>query len=215
MSSSDTYWIWLFPLAFIGLWIFIGTFLGWMSGWYGLARRFPNRPQPALLKLGHAYGSMRGVNFNGILVLSVCQDGLRVGVWRIFGLFSRDFFVPWAALSVTRRNRVLWKIAVLRFDGSGSQLKIMSHVADRLAAAAPGRWPEAGVFRRETAAEAALRIGGQWLVATAFAATFFTLVPRLDSANTTWPPLAVTILFPAIAFGIFSLFRFFASIGGR
>ena len=215
MSSSYTYWIWLFPLVFVGLWFFVGTFLGWMSGWYGLARRFPDRPQPAILKLGNAYGSLRGVNFNGILVLSVCQDGLRVAVWRIFAPFARNFFVPWEALSVTRRNRVLWKIAVLRFGGSGPQLKIMSHVADRLAAAVPGRWPEPGVFRRETAAEAAIRIGGQWLVATALVATFFTLVSRIDGPGPADPPLAVTILFPAIVFGVVGLFRFFASIGGR
>ncbi len=215
MSSSNHYWVLLFPLVFVGMWLLVTTLLGVMSGWFGLMQRFPDRPQPAILKLGNNYGSLRGVNFNGILTLSVCPDGLRIGVWRIFAPFARNIFVPWQALSVSRRNRVLWKIAVLRFGASGPQLKIMSHVADRLAAAAPGRWPEPGVFRRETAADAALRIGGQWLFATAFAATFFTVVPRLEGSNTAWPPLAVAVLFPAIAFGIFSLFRFFASIGGR
>jgi hypothetical protein len=215
MPPSNNYWIFLFPLIFVGLWLLVGTLLGVMSGWFGLMRRFPDRPQPAILKLNNAYGSMGGVNFNGILVLSVCPDGLRIGVWRIFAPFARNIFVPWVALSVTRRDRVLWKIAVLRFGASGPQLKIMSHVADRLAAAARGHWPEPGLFRRETAAEAAIRIGSQWFVSTALAATFFIVVPRMDNANTAWPPLAVAILFPAIVFGIVSLFRFFGSMGGR
>ena len=214
-SAFNTYMPWLFPLVFVGMWLLVGTLLSVMSGWFGLMQRFPDRPQPAIFKLNNAYGSLRGVNFNGILILSVCPDGLRVGVWRIFAPFARSIFVPWQALSVTRRNRILWKTAVLRFGASGPQLKIMSHVADRLAAAVPGRWPEPGVFRRETAAEAAIRIGGQWLVATAVAATFFTLAPWLGDPQGGNIPLAVTILFPAIAFGIVSLFRFFGSIGGR
>ena len=214
-SFVNTYGPWAFPVVFVGLWLVVTTFLGVLSGWYGLAARFPNRPQPARFKLSHAYGSMRGVNFNGILVLSVCPDGLRVGMWRIFGPFSRDFFVPWQQLHVDRHDRILWKVAALRFGAYGPRLKIMSHVADRLAAAAGGQWPERGVFRRETAPQAAIRIGIQWLAATAVAATFFSLVPRFAGAPAGFPPLAVAIALSALVFGVASLFRFVASVGGR
>lgn len=211
MATSANNWIWIFPLFFAAMWLAITSLLGAISGWYGLMRRFPDRPEKPIVRLSFLYGSMRGVHFNGILVLSVCPSGLRVGIWRIFGPFSRNFFVPWSQLHVERRNRLLWKLAVLSFGASGPRLKILSHVGDRLAQAAGPRWPEAGVFSRETVAQAAMRIGIQWLAVSLFASAFFVLASRVDTGPSA-PPIIVCVLFPFVAFGIFSLVRFAASI---
>ncbi len=204
-----------FLLFFAVLWLGVGLLLGLFSGWYGLRSRFPDRPQRAVLQLNHAYGTMGGVHFNGILRLGVCSDGLRIGIWRLFMPFAGNIFVPWAQLHVVRRNRILWKTAVLSFGGYGARLKISTHVADRLARAAGGRWSEPGTFPRETVAQAGVRVGGQWLAMTLFAGLFFSLVPRLAAASDGVAPALpvwLAFAFPAVIFGIVSLFRFVGSL---
>jgi hypothetical protein len=185
---------------------------GSLSGWYGLRSRFPDRPQAAVFKLNHLYGSMGGVHLKGVLVLGVCPDGLRIGVWRVFMPFAGNIFVPWSQLHVTRRNRILWKTAVFDFGGRGAKLKIADHMANRLARAAGGHWPERGVFPPETAAQAGLRVGGQWLAATLLAGTFFTVVSRSVGADTALP-IWLAFGFPATVYGVYSLFQFATSVG--
>jgi hypothetical protein len=72
---------------------------------------------------------------------------VRIGIMRIFGPFSRDFFVPWNEITVTRRDRFLWKEARLSFgQPSNGNLKVFAEVADRMAQAAGSKWPEQGSF---------------------------------------------------------------------
>lgn len=197
------------PIFFIGMWL-IGTILtGAVTGWYSLMRRFPNRDEAALLTLKSQSGSLRAANMRGILNLSVCPSGLRVGMMRIFGPFCRDFFVPWEEISVVRTERFFQKMAKLSFGKPEivASLSLPAEVADRLARAAQGRWPESGSFAPEGAAEAASRLFKGWLLSTSIAAGFFTIVPRLVTPNDA-PPIAVTVLFPAIVMGIIFLAQY-------
>jgi hypothetical protein len=205
----------LFIPLFIGFWLLIVSILGAMSGWYDLAKRFPNKSEPHIYKMRSQSGSMGDpmrVNMGGILTLSVCQSGLRIGMSWLFGPFCRDFFIPWDQLTVVRSRRFFWKVAELRFGHpQGGRLRVSAWIANRLAYTAQSRWPEPGVFPRETLGQILFRIGGQWLIITAFAGTFFTLASR--SANTSDSvPLWATIGFPAVLFGIPSLFRLFGSL---
>ena len=47
---------------------------------------------------------------------------------RIFGPFCRDFLVPWSEITVTRSDRVVWKVAKLSF---GSQKTAISRCSRR------------------------------------------------------------------------------------
>lgn len=130
---------------------------------------------------------------------------------KIFGIFSRDFFVPWDALSVVREDRFLWQSAELRFGNPLiGKLRIAANIADRLARFSNGRWPEAGSFPPETKQQAFIGVFKQWVAGTCFAALFFTLAPRLMSPHGHYPPIEVTILFPAVVLGIASVVRYFA-----
>ena len=40
----------------------------------------------------------------GILKIGVCPSGLRIGIMRAFGPFSRNFFVPWEEIKVERKH---------------------------------------------------------------------------------------------------------------
>jgi hypothetical protein len=199
-----------FPLFFAAVWLAVTTILAMLSGWFRLMARFPNQIEEPLLRIRGQSGSMGlGVGMRGILTLSVCPSGLRVGIMRMFGPFCRDFFVPWKAISIARKNVLLWPAATLQFSSPGvGSLTIPAHVANRLARAAMGRWPEIGPFPEEKQRETVKRLLIQWAAMTCAAALFFTLVPLAVAPKGAWPPIAIAILFPAMVFGLATVLRY-------
>ena len=140
------YFSYAFPVFFAALWVAITVLLGFASGWYALMRRYPDRSERPILHLRGQMGFMGSLNarFRGILRLSVCPSGLRVGVFRLFGPFCRDFFVPWEEISVTRAQWFLMgEMAIMTFgDPPHGKLAVTAAVAARLAKAAGDDWPE-------------------------------------------------------------------------
>lgn len=133
----------LFPVAFVGLWLAVGSLVIWISGWYGLMDRFPDRHETPLTKLTWQSGMMGRARLRGVLTLSACPTGLRLSIMKVFAPFARDVFVPWSEIEVTRKDWFLGKVAELKLGrpASGS-LTIAASTADALAAAAQTRWPE-------------------------------------------------------------------------
>ncbi len=206
-APDPLYFLIFFPL----LWFAVTMLLSFLSGWFGLMERFPDRAENPLLTLTGQSGSLGRVSMSRILTLSVCPAGLRIGIMRIFGPFSRDFLVPWDEITVARADRVLWRVAKLSFGRPPiSTLTLQPHVADRLARAAGARWPELGSFPEETNNQALSRVVKQWLAATCFASAFFCIAPRLiGPKGVNGPPIAVAVLFPAIVFGIGAMVQYF------
>jgi hypothetical protein len=209
-SDFNRFFPFVFPLFFAGMWLFVTTILAVKSGWFSLVRKYPDKKGECILRLLFQSGSMSGVSMKGILRLETCDSGLRVGIWKMFGPFNRDFFVPWNEISVERKNQFIWKVAKLNLGSGGQDLTLQNYVADRLARSVPTRWPEEGPFPEQTYQEAAWGVFKLWAVVTIFAALFFTVVPRLMSANGAYPPIMVAIGFPAIFFGIAALINFFS-----
>jgi hypothetical protein len=210
-ASLDQNFPLYFPFFFVLLWFAVTVLLGFMSGWYSLMRRFPDRPETPLRTFNNQSGSIGPVGARSILTLSVCPFGLRVGMMRIFGPFSKDFFVPWNEISVARKDRLLWKVAKISFGNppQGS-LTLMADLADHLACVAGQSWPEAGPFPEEARTQASSRIFKQWVAMTGIAATFFIVVPRLMApSGTACPPIVVAILFPAVVFGIAAMVQYY------
>jgi len=141
----------LFLPFFVALWLAVVVALGRLSGWPRLASRFPDRPEEPTLRLRWQSGSMgMMVNMRGVLALDVCQSGLRVGIMRLFGPFSRDFFVPWEDISIVRKVPLFWPVATLQFGRPAiGSLTVSARAADRLARAASGRWPETPALPEE------------------------------------------------------------------
>jgi hypothetical protein len=178
MPGLDKYFRFLFPVVFIGMWFFVTTTLAKKSGWYALAKRYPDRMEPAIRKLRFQSGWVGSVSMSGILRLEACSSGLRVGIWKIFGPFSRDFFVPWSDVHVERTRRFIWNVAKLNFDEIGT-LILFDYAANRLARSSSGHWPEAGSFQKDNYLEATVQAAKVWLVGVIFVAGFFTLAPLL------------------------------------
>jgi hypothetical protein len=138
----------LFPVFFAAIWVGVTWLLGQMSGWHALMERYPDRHETPMLQLSWQTGVMGkiGVNYRNILRLAACPSGLRLSVMKFFGLFARDFMVPWRDIKV-KRSRWFWMdVAELSFADHG-KLIVRADVADRLAAAAGKDWPEAAKKR--------------------------------------------------------------------
>jgi hypothetical protein len=206
-SSNPLYFVLAFPL----LWFAVTTILSFLSGWFRLVERYPNRDEIPIVTLANQSGSLGLVSMRGILKLGVCTSGLRIGIMVIFGPFCPDFLVPWNEITVTRSDRYFWKVAKLSFgQPSNGNLKVFAEVADRMARAAGSRWPERGPFPEETRSQSVSRIAKRWVATTALAAAFFIIASRLASPNAAErPPIAVAILFPAIVFGMGAVVQYF------
>jgi hypothetical protein len=202
-----------FPLFFVLLWITITTLLGFLSGWFALARTYPDRDEAAIQVFAGQSGSMGMVSMGGVLRLSVCPGGLRLGMLRILGPFCRTFFVPWNELSVVRKDRFLMKAAQIEFGQPVvGTLTIAADVADRLARAAAGHWPETDPITNDASGEAGARILKQWVVTTILASLFFIVATRIMLPPQQKPPSAMLlILFPATVFGINAIVRYVRS----
>ena len=198
-----------FLVFFATMWLGITTLLGHLSGWYCLMRQYPDKAEVPLLALSGQSGSMgSSVGINGILRLGVCASGLRVGILRIFGLFSRDFFVPWSEITISRKTSFFRDTAELNFGSpSAGHLAIPAAIANRLAAAARESWPEMGplpVSCRRATARSFFKI---WIIQTVLSSAFFIIVARLAALANVRPPVLVAILFPALVFGVVAVFQ--------
>lgn len=200
-----------FPIFLVSLWLLVSTILSLLSGWFTLARTFPDdRSESEILRLRGLSGSMGpGVAFSNALTLAVCSGGLRVSVLRFLGPFSKPFFVPWESLTISREQSLFSRSARIQFGHPvvGS-LRIAAVTADRLAHAAGGHWPEPGEFPEVPSSARFRRLLGQWAAATTLASLFFIVAPMIAAPAAARPPIIVAILFPAIAFGLMTLLRF-------
>jgi hypothetical protein len=189
-------------------WLAMSTILALLAGWFRLAAAYPNTTVEPILRVRGQSGTMGpGVTMAGILTLSVCPSGLRVGILRVFAPFCRDFFVPWEHVSVTRTTALFLRVARLQFGRPPvGTLVLAPHVANRLARAAAGRWPEVTI-PSTTRSDLLRRLVTEWFVGTSLGALFFTLAPLAAPRNAR-PPIAVAILFPAIVMGLSTFVRF-------
>lgn len=147
-SLSDHPVLLLIPvgmLVFLVLmWLLVAAVLALASGWRRLAKAYPDRAEEPILHLKGQSGLMGpGINLGGVLRLSVCPSGLRLGISPLLGPFSKDFLVPWGDISVSRRKALFWRIARLQFGAPRvGVLTLRAGIADTLAEAAGKRWPE-------------------------------------------------------------------------
>lgn len=201
----------VFPVVFIGMWLVITSILGLLSGWYGLMERYPDRREPALARIGFLSGMMGvGVSLRGILTLTACQSGLRVSIWRIFGPFSRPFFVPWREIATQPKTIFFSPMVRLSFGkpevgvlsiGARAWERLAGSARQAVGSQAPPAYPvsEWRLIRTTLV---------QWVVITAFAASFYYFAPRLMSLQAQPLPLALCVGFPATFFGAALLVRY-------
>ena len=124
---NDKAFLAIFPFLFIGVWLLSTTLMAVFSGWTTLAQHFPDRDdrplkvlrfQSARLGKGGRWNPWGGVSYGSCLRFDICAGGLRVKIWRIFGPFSRPFFVPWDKISVEEQRIFFFRTYRLAFGSS-------------------------------------------------------------------------------------------------
>jgi hypothetical protein len=195
-----------FFVVFAAVWLTVTTILAVLSGWFRLMEAFPDRPSDPILRLRAQSGRIGPlVSMSGVLTLSVCPAGLRVGMMRLFGPFCRDFLVPWQSIVVVRKSSLFGPVAELQFgDPAVGGLRIAGDVADRLAGAAMAHWPEGASIPPVKRSDIVRRYLRHWAIATLFGALFFGAFHFAVGG----PPLLVAVLFPAVLYAIGFLVRY-------
>lgn len=198
---------------FIGTWLIVTTIMTFQSGWFSLMRRYPDRTdEVAVVKFSHESGYMGNIfagGMRGILNLSACPSGLRVGIMKAFGPFCKNFFVPWSEITIKRRDVFFMRYAELTLGSSNRTLGIDPIVADRFWRTLPNVWPENGIPPTpKTRSELVSETFKLWLCMTVLGSSFFLIAPRIVSQGGVNPPTIVAILFPAIAFGFFCAYEY-------
>ncbi len=140
MQDSDIFaWLWfLFPLAFIGIWLALTTALGVFSGWNVLQDRYPDRDFPALRTLRFQSGKLGRVDFNSCLTLSATRFGVRIAAWRIFAPFQSPILVPWSDIDASPGRVLLFRTVRLGFGKPEiGRLTVSTRTWQRLVEASP------------------------------------------------------------------------------
>ncbi len=203
-----------FPVLFIGMWLFVTTLLGVMSGWFALQRRYPKSAEPPLSTFRGTSGSMGGmrVSMGGILSLSPTRTGLRVGIWRLFGPFQRPFEIPWREIRAERRSLLFLPQARLVFGDDAGSLMLSVGLWNRIVEFAPD------ADRRRIALEP---VDGRalipiltaiWLAATALFGSFIALTSRTGVQHGDPVPLLFCYGMPGVMVAIALLVFWFRQL---
>ncbi|HEX3406994.1 MAG TPA: hypothetical protein VHS81_07130 [Caulobacteraceae bacterium] len=209
----------LFPLFFGVMWLAVTTLIAVYAGWFGLQARYPDQTEAPIRRWSMASGRFGPLaSYSNCLVLAVCPSGLRIGIWRVFGPFCRNIFVPWADLRVERLG---WSTRLaIGPPGTGYQpmgrLTISDSLASEIAAAAGKAWPAAKAVAEPLSAwKFAQRLLLQWAFISVTASLFFVFAPRLLGRGETGLPVTVAIAFPTLFFGAAALIQFLAYLARR
>lgn len=212
------------PLIFVGMWLFISTLLGFLSGWYGLRRRFlDNQDRGKRLASSTALTAWMGagVHLNGgILKVEAYERGLRLCFSRICGPFHLPLFIPWDQIHVERSDKFLFRGggAILKFGEGGvfSRMGLEQDLANALWRSTGKLWPEKGLAPpRPTNFQVLGKVLRKWGLYAFVATAFFLIVPLTVSAPGHGPPITVAILFPVIVMGIMAAIEYFHKTRSR
>jgi hypothetical protein len=196
------------PVFLVLFWLFITSMLGLFASWFQLQRQFPRNDDRPLLRLRMRSGSMGMVSIGGVLSLSACQSGLRVGILRLFGPFQHPFQVPWNEIEAELSQRLFIPVVKLRFGRpQAGSLVIDAGIWERLKAAGTGvPTPIVATGRLARA------YYSQWAAITLFAGCFFSFGPRLLAPTAAAPPPLICFGLPAFVVGVSQSIRFLRAL---
>lgn len=208
MDNQEAIFFIVFPFLFIGMWLLITTILSGLAGWRGLVERYPDRLEPPLVKLGGQSGVVGMVNYNGCLNLAACRSGLRVSVWKLFGLFDKPFLAPWSDIQAIPKSGFLGARTELVFGSPPvGRLVLASQTWARLSAAIPDR--PSGLEGGPVPSNGALasRLVLEWAVISVAVTAFFSLGPRLLAPGSPPVDFGIAIGFPILV-GVSQIARY-------
>ena len=124
-----------FPIFFLTLWSGSSFFIGWMSGWFALSRRFTKQSDP--------YGETRSAgpffytvytrfwsHYSSVIRLVATKDALYFSVLFLFRIGHPPLCIPWNEIGIGRTRRFFRHYIVLTL---GEQERIPFRISERMA----------------------------------------------------------------------------------
>ena len=117
-------------LAFFAAMFFV---LSQISGWSGMARRFPAAPaHDASWKFGSMAMGMRGMRYNNCVRIGVDDEHLHIRMLKIFSAYHRPISIPWALIEFPGSLPTgRWTLGFIELRVSGGQRVWLSPQAVR------------------------------------------------------------------------------------
>jgi hypothetical protein len=144
--NQETATLILALLAFLGVfplfWSAIVYFISRLGGWGSMAEAYPYR-EPHAAQCFSLQSAILGfaANYNGVLKLCADDEGLTFSVMFLFRPGHAPFFVPWGEICGAKKRAFFYNVVELRFQRTPNlPFRLYQRTADRLVAAANGRW---------------------------------------------------------------------------
>jgi hypothetical protein len=138
MEQSQQLPLWfipLFPLFFIGMWMFIMTLLASLGGWRTLARLYP-APDGAPRDAAHTFRmtsiDLRGplplpVNYSNCVTIAITPAGLHLRVMAFFRFRHPPLLIPWTHIGRLEPGRMLfWRTLTLHPRDTGVRIRMLA-----------------------------------------------------------------------------------------
>lgn len=128
----------IFPLFWSAI-IFLISRLG---GWGSMAEAYPSREPGSAQCFSLQSAILRFMsNYNAVVKICADEQGLYFSVMFLFRPGHSPFFVPWEEISGTKKQYFLYPVVELRFQRTPNlPFRVYQRTADKLVAAANGRW---------------------------------------------------------------------------
>jgi hypothetical protein len=133
---------WLFAVVFPLFWSAICLAIAHLGGWARAASEYGEWDAPGGARWRFQSAQFGWANYNNCLTVGAGARGIHFGVLFLFRPGHPSFDVPWEDLSVTEGKVLFTPCVELRFRRApGVRVRLRQRLADRLQAAAGGRWP--------------------------------------------------------------------------
>lgn len=130
----------LFPLFFVGMWMFVTALLSAAGGWGALGRLYPDpdgRARSPLQSFGSASAYLRRggiplpVNYNNCVVVEVAEAGLHLRPWLPFRFRHPPLLIPWDRIDRVDPGTLLFRRTVtIHPRGTGTRILLRGRPAE-------------------------------------------------------------------------------------
>ncbi|MBY0457434.1 MAG: hypothetical protein K2V38_08875 [Gemmataceae bacterium] len=125
-------------------WGFLLNVIGFASGWWALARRYPAKAHFDGTRFHFCSAKIGWSNYGGALTFVVNAEGIRLSVLFPFRPGHPPLFLPWEDLDVTVTKGWFLDYLDLRYrQAPHVRLRLKKHFGDKLIAAANRSWDRA------------------------------------------------------------------------
>lgn len=110
----------LFPVFFIGMWVFVLLLVAMLGGWSRLAEYYRTQTRFEGQTWRFRSGRFGWAGYNGCLTLGANHEGLYLAVFPLFRVGHPPLFIPWYDITTTEKKGFLSAYLEFKFTKAPS-----------------------------------------------------------------------------------------------